>query len=1128
MKKMLKLLTIFLSSFIGILILLIAGFIIWTYIFTAKNKKSNNDWENSEIIGHNKEKPHATLIPFANTKQARSGDPNQSPYYKLLNGNWKFHWSQAPGERPVSFYKTSFDASQWKELPVPSNWQMHGYGYPIYTNMNSPFAKAGRMALPLINNHPKLYTTFLSGVNPPYIPHDNNPVGSYRTNFQVEKGWQERRIFIHFAGVKSAFYLWINGKKVGYSQGSMTPAEFDITDYVQIGDNLLAVEVYRWSDGSYLEMQDMWKMSGIFRDVFLFSTPKLHIRDFFIKTDLDANYQDATVNVEVELKNYATGSKSQEFSLAFSIFDPTGNPMADFPVATKIDPIPIGEAQKVLFSKLTINNPLKWTAETPSLYQMFLEIKDSSGKVLETVQSKFGFRKVERKGGQLLVNGVPIYIKGVNRHEMHPDTGQAIDKEQMLEDILILKQHNINAVRTSHYPNHPLWYDLCDEYGLYVVDEANLETHGIRDSIPASKPEWKEASLSRMRNMVERDKNHPSVIIWSLGNEAGKGDNFTAMREYTLKRDSSRLIHYEQWQEVSDIIAPMYASIQQGTYEKGKGGLDEFMYSTLSKQHGKRAIEEWGINAKADKPLIQCEYAHSMGNSLGNFQDYWDVYETYPKLQGGFIWDFADQSLRKTDKNGKVYWAYGDDFGSPTTPSEGTFLNNGIVAPDRKAHPAILEVKHVHRFVRLQAIDAANGKFLLENRYDFIDLSHVNLHWEVRDDAQVLQQGDSYIDKLGESKTTLTTLPRSSEEIQISFLQPDLQPGREYFLNVSFRLKEASLWAPAGFEIAKEQFSVVAKPLPATKVDITAMSKLEATESEEEYKISGHKLFLAIDKKKGIIKSYAYDGKQFLKDLLPNFWRPQTDNDTANPYDKLSFQKNPWKTAYHQSGLQSIHLKQLNSQVIFVQALISLHLDKTHLGLDYYIYGSGDVLVDFKLYAPSKLPDIPRIGMQFHTLPEFRSMQWFGRGPHDSYADRMTSTWIGKHSGRVDTLFHRYPHPQENGNRMDTRWLALLNEKQEGFLVKGMPTLNVSVWPYSMENIDSASHDNQLENRGFYTVNVDYKQKGVGGDTAWDARSQPHRQYRIPSGTYSYSFRLRPYKPEMGDISNIIHTDLKD
>jgi len=1058
------------------------------------------------MIGQNKEPAHCTLIPYANTAAALKGTREASPFHISLNGSWKFHWAKKPADRPADFYKRDYDVSDWNDIPVPSNWQLEGYGIPIYVNVGYPF-------------HPDKRT-----LKPPHIPHDNNPVGSYRTEFEIPADWDARLVFLHFDGVKSAFYLWLNGKKVGYSQGSMTPAEFNVTDYLRKGKNLLAAEVYRWCDGSYLEDQDTWRLSGIYRDVYLFTAPPVHVRDFFVRCDLDENYKDATLKVTAKLHNYTTKT-AKSHSVEVSLLDEDGKAVGHNPVATgKTDKIPAA-TDGIIETQANIANPQKWTAETPNLYTVLLTVKNHAGKVIEVARSQFGFRKVGLKGGQVLINGKPVLFKGVDRHEHDPDHGQAIPLSRMIQDIELLKQNNINAVRTSHYANDPKWYDLCDRYGIYLINECNLESHGVHEILPKSDPKWKAACVDRMASIVERDKNHPAVIFWSLGNEAGFGENFEHMAAYARRADPTRLVQYEQADRhpVTDIFCPMYVRIEE-------------LLEYAGEEHR--------------RPLIMCEYAYSRGSACGNLQGYWNVIEAHKQLQGGFIWDWVDKGLRKFDCNGKMFWAYGGDYGPSGIPSDGSMVCNGIVGPDRDPEPELYEVKKVYQYIEAGPIDDPNdGKVRIQNKYDFLSLDFVDASWELTTDGKILQKG---------SLPKLSLPPHSAQDVDIPFKKPENpKPGAEYFLKITFSLSKDSLWAKKGHVVAWEQFQVPfdVPKLPAT--DVNNMPELQLDQTRREITVTGKDFSLAVGKEdfwrrdsEGAITSFRFNGIELITiPLVPNFWRPPLDNDFEMRWDRyfttgiggMPRRQGLWRRAGQFRSVKSISAEQLSPKVVRVTVEATLPAGETdyqtftlqwgnedllpagppNYRITYTIYGSGDVIVQASFDpGDKKLPDLPRFGMQMSIPAQFNTMTWYGRGPHENYWDRKTSAAVGVYSGTVQNLIHNYVRPQENANRTDVRWLTLTNEDGLGLLAVGMPLLSVSAWPYTMEDLERARHINELPERDTITVNLDYKQMGVGGDDGWGAR--PHPEYRLPCNSYSYSFRLRPISPAMGDIETVV------
>lgn len=1061
-----------------------------------------NDWENPEIFGRNKEPAHCTLMPYSDISTALIGTREASPFHKSLNGKWRFNYVDKPADRPKDFYRIDYDASSWARINVPGNWELQGFGIPIYTNVPFPFS-------------PK-------NPNPPHIPHDDNPVGSYRTEFTVPDGWDNRQVFLHFDGVRSAFYLWLNGLKVGYSQGSRTPAEFNITKYLRKGKNILAAEVYRYSDGSYLEDQDTWRLSGIFRDVYIFSTPQVHLRDFYVRCDLDDQYRDAVLKVTAKLHNYSD-SRTASHTVDVILLAPDGKTVRTNPPMTgKVQNVP-ARTDRVIEMQTNITDPLKWTAETPNLYSVMLTVKDSSGKVTEVESCNFGFREVELKVGQMLINGVPILIKGVNRHENDPDTGYYVSVESMVKDIKIMKQNNINAVRTCHYPNDPKWYALCDKYGIWLLDECNLETHGVRTILPKDKPEWKAACLDRMISMVQRDKNHPSVIIWSLGNEAGYIDNenstHNAMADYARKADPTRLVHFMSDVNgiddivASDIICPMYVSTER--------------------------LVKWA-GEDHPEPLIQCEYSYARGNAVGNFQEYWDTYEKYKQLQGGFIWDFSDKSLRGFDCEGNMFWTYGGDYGPPGTPSDGSMISNGIVGPDRNPEPELYEVKKVYQYIKAEPVDLENGTIRIRNKYDYIPLDFADINWEMTLEDKVLQKGEL---------PKMSLPPKEQRTVTTPFRKARLEPGAEYFLKISFALADDTLWAESGYVVAWDQFKLPFNPpgVPAENIDSMPPLKLKqhrrTVHSIDDIVITGKDFEITVggkenwfQYKRGVITSFIYKGKELVEvPLTPNFWRAPLDNDFEMQWDQyftvgiagLPYRSSIWRWAGQFRMVESVKSKHLNPQVIRVTVKTKLIPGiEADYSVIYTIYGSGDIIVEssFDPAGNNKLPEMPRFGMQMAIPREFDTMTWYGRGPHENYWDRKTGAAVGVYSGRVKDLTHNYVRPQENANRTDVRWLALTNQDDIGLLAVGMPLLSVSAWPYTMVDLERARHINELPERNTITVNLDYKQMGVGGDDGWGAR--PHPEYTLPAKLYSYSFRLQPYTPEMGKIKDVARRKL--
>lgn len=1026
------------------------------------------DWENPGLTGRNNLEPHATMVVCPDIKTARATGPVsnaervKSHFYRSLNGNWKYRYAANHQHRIGDFWKLDFDDSDWTEIPVPSNVEMHGFGIPIYVNIPYPWKAPW---------------------TPPIVPEDdpNNTVNSYRRWFALPTSWVGRRVIITFDGVNSFFQLWVNGRYVGMGKDSRTPVEFDITPFVHKGRNLVAVENFRWCDGSYLEDQDFWRLSGIFRDVYLWSPPSLHIWDFEVKGLLNNEYRDGLLSVDLEIENRGTSPSSVAIE---AILETTGGKTV-VSMRTNVSVNPGAEQN----AKLTavVPEPMKWSAETPNLYRLLLVLRDGAGKTLEVIPVNVGFRSVELSNGNLLVNGSRVFFKGVNRHEHDPDRGQAITVESMERDIRIMKQHNINAVRTSHYPNQPAWYDLCDRYGIYLIDEANIESHGMgygAESL-ARRSEWLPAHMDRTIRMVERDKNHPSVVIWSLGNEAGDGPNFQATSAWIHKRDPNRPVHYEraETRPHTDIYCPMYAPP-----------------STLAAY----------ASSPQSRPLILCEYAHAMGNSSGNMWLYWDLIYAKPYLQGGFVWDWVDQGLRQSQtrpsgdvfrpvpKGARFFWAYGGDFGPAGTPSDDNFCCNGLVSPDRKPHPGLLEVKHIYQPVRCRPVDLAARTIEIENNMDFARLSDlVVATWSLWDDGKLVQKG----------KLPLLDLPpRSSTRVAIPIRPFEPAPGHEYFLDLSFRLKRDLSWARAGHEIAWDQLKLPdSTPAPQTP----ARKKLVVNEYGRLLKVSGKDFAVVFDQGNCTMSSLKYRGAELLRSPLePDFWRAQTDNDRGRNMLKS---QGIWRDAHTPvAPLEARLIDESQSGKVTVVHICRLPKVDARWTTRYEVRASGDIIVSAEFEpARTDLPKIPRLGMRMTLPDEFERITWFGPGPQETYCDRKDAR-IGLYAGTVtDQFFHDYTEPGESGNKVDVRWIALSNRSGVGLLAVGMPLLSANALRYTREDLENAKHPFELPRRDFVTLNLDLKQQGVGGDDSWGA--WPHEQFLIPCQPYKYQFRLRPF-----------------
>lgn len=1018
------------------------------------------DWEDPSIFNINREAPRASFFSYASEKSALVDNHLGSEFYHSLNGRWLFNWVPVPDERPFYFFKDDYDTRDWDHIDVPSNWETQGYGVPIYVNVKYPHEN-----------------------NPPFIAHDNNPVGSYKRDFRISALWNDREIFLHFGAVSSAFYLWINEEMVGYSQGGKTPAEFNITSYLKSGKNTVSVEVYRWCDGSYLEDQDFWRLSGITRDVYLFATSKVHVLDVFVKSDLTNNFQDGVFEANIELRNYDTPDSS--YQVKVTLYD-----KQEVLFMQEKTLVVTGNKHDISFVD-TIPEIKTWSAERPYLYTLLIALKNDKGRVIEALSQKVGFRKIEIKNKQLLVNGAAVYLKGVNLHEHHDVTGHVINEETMRLDILTMKSNNINAVRTSHYPQPERWYELCDKFGLYLIDESNIESHGIgynKDITLADQPEWAAAHLDRAMRVVERDKNHPSVIIWSLGNEAGDGHNMLANYNWMKKRDPSRPVQYERAEKLSnapqrhtDIWCPMYASIEY--------------------------MERYALNTENDRPLIQCEYAHAMGNSVGNLQDYWDVIEKYPILQGAFIWDWVDQGLLTKNDAGEEFWAYGGDFGPKGTPSDGNFCANGLVFPDRTPHPSLTEVKKVYQNVGFSALDLLKGDIQLLNKYDFTNLDEFDLNWRIEEDGQVIQKG---------TISCPDVAPYEVAAINLGYTIPVAKPGLEYFLYLSVSRSSAWTIVPAFHEYAAEQFQIPVQA-PPVEFDIARMPPLTLEETRDVISVTGTDFSVVLDKKTGRLISWKFKNKEMLREpMIPEFWRAPIDNDFGNNHH---LRCKVWREAGPNSKVKTISVDKPEDQVVMVGVeLIVPDMDGNKIAdliLQYKILGSGDIIVNYEFNKTvNSLPEIPRIGMNINLPVEFDKIQYFGRGPDENYQDRNTGSFISLYKGKVADQYIPYMRPQENGNKTDVRWIVLTNLQGQGILIEGQPLLEISALHNKWIDFESAErsdgrHTTDVKKQDFVSLDIDYKQMGVGGDNSWGART--HKEYLLEGDQYCYSFRMRAF-----------------
>jgi beta-galactosidase len=1028
----------------------------------AQDRPPHPELENPAIQGINKEDARAAFISYESREAALQNEPSKSSQRMSLNGTWKFKFVTGVSKRMENFADQNLDLSDWDETIVPSNMEMQGYGIPIYTNVSYEFYPHWNF-------------------NPPYVNDlEDNNIGYYRRDIDIPQSWEGQQVFVHFGSIKSVGFVWVNGQKVGMSKDSKTPQEFDITPYIKPGKNSIAVEVFRWSDAAYLECQDFWRLSGIPREVYVYAQPEVRLRDFFAQGTLDESYTNGVFDLDVELKNHS-GSKTTH-SVSYEILDKAGKA-----VSSGNKSVEIKDSIGTMNFGAVIPNVDRWSAETPNLYTLLLTMKDAAGKTKEATAIKMGFRTSEVKNGQYMVNGQPVLLKGVNLHEFNQETGQVVNEADVILDMERMKQLNVNAIRLSHYPQPGFFYDLADKYGFYIVDEANIESHGMgydraKGKSLANNLDWTEAHLFRTRNMFERDKNHPSVVIWSLGNEAGNGYNFYQTYLFIRSRDKMRPIQYEQsgheWN--TDIVVPMYAKPQH--------------------------IEHYA-KTYTDRPLILCEYEHAMGNSMGNLKDYWEIIEKYPNLQGGFIWDWVDQGLVNENEKGE-FWAYGGDYGPPGTPSDGNFLINGVVFPDRSLKPHSYEVKQVYQNIGFKAGDLEKGQLQITNKFFFVNLSQYDFSYEISANGKVVKT---------EKLPVLDIAPQQSKMVNIDLKGMSERPGVEYFVRLSAKIKTAENLLPKGWEIAAEQIKL---PIEAPKAvfDRAKAGKANFTEGAS-INVSGSGFSLSIDGESGVITSYKVKGEElFLNEFGPRpaFWRGVTDNDYGWRMPRVA---RLWKKASEQAPVAaSVKTSQVGNavQIEVVYELDSLQSTWQTL---YTVMGNGMVKVDNKLVTThEEVSVIPRIGMKIHLPSELSQVEYFGRGPWENYADRSASTFVGRYQTTVADMHVPYIRPQENGHRTDVRWLALSRPDGSGLLVVADSLMEFNASNNTVEDFDAGPnkdknlrHANDIKPRDLVELHIDYRMIGVAGDDSWGA--MPHEPYLVrPSAEgHTYSYTLIPF-----------------
>ncbi len=1016
----------------------------------------SNDWENPALVNQNTEAPHASFTLFDQKEGQVKRNIEKSPFYKSLNGTWNFLYTEKHSNRPIDFFNPTINDSKWNKITVPSNWELQGFGLPIYTNIIYPFPK-----------------------NPPFVG-DDNPVGTYRKNFTVPTDWKYKEVMLHFGSITGCSFVYVNGVKVGMNKASKIAAEYNITPFLQEGNNLLAVQVFRWHDGSYLEDQDFWRLTGIERDVFLYALPLLTLWDFSLKADLDEQYKNGKFNADIVLRKFK-GNELKEAQVSIDLFDKTGKL-----VYTQKKKFKAGKdsMEKISFNG-SILKPEKWSAEQPNLYNCVITLQDVSGKIINTTATKVGFRKVEIKNAQLLVNGKKIMVHGVNRHEHDEKLGHVPTRELMIKDIELMKQFNINAVRSAHYPNDPLWLDLCDEYGLYIVDEANVEIHGMGvlpqnnfdTSIhPAYIPQWAPSIMDRIQRMVERDKNHPSIIIWSLGNECGNGKVFHDAYQWIKQQDNTRPVQFEQAGEDwnTDIVCPMYPTIKN------------------MKMYAKD-------NSKM-RPYIMCEYSHAMGNSSGNFQEYFDIINAGPHMQGGFIWDWVDQGIKTKDENGKIFWGYGGDFGAGHLQNDKNFCANGLVAADRSPHPGIYEVKKVYQDIIFKNVDWQNGKILVENNFSFNDLSQYQFKWELMKNGQIIQSDTFFVN----------LQPSTSAEIKLHLNAAD--GNGEMMLNVYAVTRSASSSIPVSHEVAREQFG--GKSNYYFMQSQTATGNLEITKLKNTLKFQSGNINGAFNMKQGKFISYQVNDNSLINSFPePYFWRAPTDNDFGNQMPQtLGF----WRNAHNLLQLDTVIVRDQNKEGVMIECNYKMEAVEVPYIISYHILNSGAVKVSATInFLNKKMPEMPRYGMRLTLDKDLDNLEFYGRGPWENYPDRNTASFVGIYKQKATEQFvANYIRPQENGYKTDIRWVKFYNRQNRGIKITGMQPICFSALPYLAEDLDPGvtkkqQHPSDLNEQKFMSVHIDLNQRGVGGDNSWGA--SPHAPYLLSNKSYTYSYIIEPF-----------------
>lgn len=1031
--------------------------------------------QDANIIGINKLPARTTFWPSPSLDEARKSDYDHSVWVKSLNGKWDFHWSPDPQSRPVNFYKPEFVRQGWATIDVPSTIERQGFGIALYTNSTYPF----KVNPPFVMDEPDpKYTTFAQ----------RNPVGSYCRKFTVPERWKGKRIVLHLAGASSGTFVWVNGKKVGYSQDSRLPAEFDLTDFLVSGDNFLAIETYKYCDGSYLEDQDYWRFNGIFRDVFIRAVPQATLWDVYAQPLLNLEKKQGSIAMHFSPANFS-GKDESDFSVEVSVTAPSGEKVGSkktFP----IEAFAPGFGREITLPEIDLGKVNLWYDEKPLQYTVLVELKQKD-LVVEAYKLPVAFRKIEVVGNMLLLNGQQFKVRGVNRHEFSPDQGWAISREEMIRDLELMKQANINFVRNAHYPNDPRWYELCDQYGMMVMDEANVESHGLsyhKRVLPGDQPEWTAACVNRMKRMVIRDRQFPCVLMWSLGNEAGYGNAFVEMRKETHASDpEKRLIQYADMNLAADMDSQTYPTIEwikqhiQGkATRKGERG-----ESTNEEQHGKYP---------SGKPFLLNEYCHTMGNSLGNFQEYWDLFYQNDMLAGGFTWDWVDQALWKNQKNSSEGFVYGGDFGD--FPNNNNFCINGLISADRIPHPHYYEMQKVHQPVSFRLISKNPIAIEITNRQMVTNLKEYDLSYKLIADGHPFSAG----------LLNAADLPPLSQKQIILPENIAFDSSKECFLTLALSLKENCIWAKKGHVLAWEQFRLTDQKLKSEDLSDQFLPMMEKLETVDFLQVKGKNFSIKVDKSTGLLSEYLVDGKSIIQgNVRFNFWRALTDNDLGWKVDQ---KMKIWENEANEYQVEEFTVVAAGGNKIMQKSRFRFKNTHSTAEIRHLIYPDGKIQIDFEMSVPEKTPNIPRIGLQFEINTELQSIEWYGRGPHENYTDRKTSSAFGIYQSTIKKFITPYVRPQENGNRCDIRWISFKsNEQQVQFTAGSGSSFSASAWSYTQKKLSQSAHDFELSPSGYSTVNIDCAQMGVGGDNSWGLPVL--EQYQLKPGKYQYSFIIQ-------------------